>query len=127
MAGPSECATAEESNTSRSWAKMKRYLLALLFVLGAVPAQAGIPAEKDSCLDCHTDESMTFDLPGGEKLTLAVDKEKFAKSVHGEMLRCTDCHSDKKDDHADGEITIGGTPGVPAKTKRELTLASYEQ
>ena len=103
---------------------MKRYLLALLFVLGAVPAQAGIPAEKDSCLDCHTDQSMTFDLSGGEKLSLFVEKDTFAKSVHGEMLRCTDCHSDKKDDHADGEITIGT---APVKTKRELTIAYYEQ
>ncbi|HSM92378.1 MAG TPA: cytochrome c3 family protein [Anaeromyxobacteraceae bacterium] len=103
---------------------MKRYLLAFLFAMGAMPAQAGIPAEQDSCLDCHTDESMSFDLPGGEKLSLAVNKDNFAKSVHGEMLRCTDCHSDKKDDHADGEITIGG---APAKTKRELTIAYYEQ
>ena len=100
---------------------MKRYLLALLFLAGAVPAAAGIPAEQDSCLDCHTDESMVppFALSGGETLPLVVDKENFARSVHGEMLRCTDCHSDKKDDHADGEI--------PLKTKREVTVAYYEQ
>jgi predicted CXXCH cytochrome family protein len=98
---------------------MKRYLLALLFAVYALPAAAGIPAEQDSCLDCHTDQSMTFDLKGGEKLSLYVDKANFAKSVHGEMLRCTDCHSDKKDDHADGEI--------PLKTKREVTVAYYEQ
>jgi predicted CXXCH cytochrome family protein len=105
---------------------MKRYLLALLVALCAVPAQAGIPAEQDSCLDCHTDESAVppFTLAGGEPLPLVVDKENFSKSVHGEMLRCTDCHSDKKDDHADGAITIGG---VPAKSKREITIAYYEQ
>lgn len=100
---------------------MKRYLLAFLFVACAVPALAGIPAEQDSCLDCHTDESMVppFTLSGGENLPLVVDKDNFAKSVHGEMLRCTDCHSDKKDDHADGEI--------PFKTKRDVTVAYYEQ
>jgi predicted CXXCH cytochrome family protein len=98
---------------------MNRHVTALLFALCAMPAWAGIPAKQDSCLDCHNDNSMTFDLSGGEKLSLFVDEETFAKSVHGEMLRCTDCHSDKKDDHADGEI--------PFKAKREVTVAYYEQ
>jgi len=105
---------------------MKRYLTALLFALCAMPAKAGIPAKQDSCLDCHNDQSMSFDLAGGEKLSLFVDEGNFAKSVHGEMLRCTDCHADKKDDHADGAVTLGSS-SEPVRTKRELTIHYYEQ
>ena len=38
-----------------------------------------------------------MDLPSGEKLPLFVDQAAFAKSVHGDMLRCTACHTDKAD------------------------------
>jgi len=96
---------------------MRQYLL--LLAVAALPARAGIPAEQDDCLGCHTDESMTYDLPSGEVLRLAIDQEAFAKSVHGEMLRCTDCHSDKTSDHATGELKF--------KNRREVTKAYYEQ
>jgi len=92
-----------------------RKLLLLLVLLGATRASAGIPAEQDDCLGCHTDESQTFDLPSGEKLSLSVNQERFARSVHGESLRCIDCHSDKTSDHATGELKF--------KTRREVTKA----
>jgi len=98
---------------------MKRSALTLLVLLAAGPAAAGIPAEQEDCLGCHTDDSQTFDLPNGEKLSLFVDQEKFAKSVHGEALRCTDCHSDKTSDHATGTLKF--------RTRREVTKAYYEQ
>jgi predicted CXXCH cytochrome family protein len=98
---------------------MKRYLLTVLIGLCAVPAYAGIPAEQEDCLGCHEDASMTFTLKGGETLNLGIDKAAFAKSVHGEQLACTKCHKDKTSDHADGEI--------PFKTRREITVAYYEQ
>jgi predicted CXXCH cytochrome family protein len=96
-----------------------RKLLLLILLVGATRASAGIPAEQDDCLGCHTDESQSFDLPSGEKLSLFVDQEKFAKSVHGESLRCTDCHSDKTSEHATGELKF--------RTLREVTKAYYEQ
>jgi predicted CXXCH cytochrome family protein len=98
---------------------MLRMLTALVLVVVAGPAKAGIPAEQEGCLDCHTDTSMTYDLPSGETLSLAIDQEAFAKSVHGDMLRCTECHSDKTDDHATGELKF--------KSKRDVTRAYYEQ
>jgi predicted CXXCH cytochrome family protein len=98
---------------------MRRALLPLLLALAAPAAWAGIPAEQEDCLGCHTDPDQTFDLAGGEKLSLYVDQEAFARSVHGETLRCTECHTDKTSDHADGEI--------PFKTRRDLTRAYYEQ
>jgi predicted CXXCH cytochrome family protein len=93
--------------------------LPLLLALAAGPAWAGIPAEQEDCLGCHEDPNQSYDLPSGEKLPLYVDKEAFARSVHGENLRCTECHADKKSDHATGELKF--------KTRREVTKAYYEQ
>jgi len=97
---------------------MRPFVL-LLLAVAALPARAGIPAEEDTCLGCHgTDPSMTMDLPSGEKIGLHVDQDAFAKSVHGEILRCTECHSDKKDYPHDSK---------PYKTRRDVTVAHYEQ
>ena len=50
---------------------MLRIPTALVLAIAALPALAGIPAEQEDCLGCHTDASMTYDLPSGEKLPLA--------------------------------------------------------
>ncbi len=106
---------------------MRNLLLALAVVVAAAPAWAAdpapaksaIPAEQDSCLGCHgSDATMTMDLAGGEKLSLYVDQESFARSVHGEMLRCTDCHADIADYPHETK---------PFKVKRDLAVAFYEQ
>ncbi|WP_248344079.1 cytochrome c3 family protein [Anaeromyxobacter paludicola] len=99
--------------------KTRLFLLTALLAFTASRARAGIPAEQDDCLGCHGgDKSMTMDLPSGEKLPIYVDTAVFAKSVHGEMLRCADCHSDKN-----------GYPhnSKPFKNRRDVTVAYYEQ
>ncbi len=94
-------------------------LVGLLAASLAGSARAGIPAEEDDCLGCHgADPSQAMDLPGGEKLPLFVDQEAFAKSVHGEILRCGDCHSDKSGYPHDAK---------PFQTRRDVTTAYYEQ
>lgn len=98
---------------------MTRTAFPLLLALVATPAWAGIPAEQEDCLGCHSDPAQTFDLPSGEKLSLYVDQKAFAQSVHGEALRCTECHTDKTSDHATGQLKF--------KTRREVTRAYYEQ
>jgi predicted CXXCH cytochrome family protein len=98
---------------------MRRWFLVSLLALAGLPARAEIPAEQDSCLGCHgSDPSMIMDLPGGEKLKLYVDQGAFAKSVHGDMLRCTDCHADKADYPHESK---------PFKARRDVTIAYYEQ
>jgi predicted CXXCH cytochrome family protein len=94
-------------------------MLWLLASLAAGPARAAIPAEQDDCLGCHgADPSQTLDLPSGEKLSVFVDQDSFAKSVHGEILRCGDCHSDKTGYPHDPK---------PFQTRRDVTIAYYEQ
>ena len=75
---------------------MRRTLLLVMMWVGAGPAWGAIPAEQDDCLGCHGgDPSMSMDLPSGEKLSTYVDPAVFGRSVHGEMLRCNDCHTEK--------------------------------
>jgi hypothetical protein len=60
---------------------------------------------------------MAVTLPSGETRGLGVNREAFARSVHGGKLACTDCHSGM------GQIPH---PPRPFKTRRELTIAYYE-
>ena len=59
-----------------------------------------------------------IDLPSGEKLSTYVDPAVFGRSVHGEMLRCNDCHTEKT-----------GYPheSKPFSSKRDVQVAYYEQ
>jgi predicted CXXCH cytochrome family protein len=98
---------------------MNRTFIPILLALIAPPAWAGIPAEEEDCLGCHADPDQSYTLPSGEKLSLYVDQAVFAKSVHGETLRCTECHADKTADHATGTLKF--------KTRRDVTKAYYEQ
>jgi len=50
--------------------------------------------ENSECLDCHGDPDMVKELPNGKTLSLYVNPDKFAASVHGQNgIACTDCHS----------------------------------
>lgn len=79
----------------------------LAFGLATLPA-AAMAASNDDCFGCHSETSMSAsdaglkeggpaplkrDLPESPVITFQVDKDKFAKSVHGGMS-CTDCHKD---------------------------------
>jgi predicted CXXCH cytochrome family protein len=60
---------------------------------------------------------MELTLKSGEKQSLFVDAESFAGSIHGDKLRCTDCHKD---------IKAYPHPKRDFKDLRDFTLAYYE-
>jgi predicted CXXCH cytochrome family protein len=76
------------------------------------------PPDVDTCLGCHSDRSMSVTLPSGETRALYVDLDALRKSVHGNKLSCTDCHQD---------MTSTPHDARPFQTKRDFTLAYYEQ
>jgi hypothetical protein len=75
-----------------------RFMFAVLGLLVAVPAFAQQDAgatppapSNDDCLMCHNDP----EAKRGDGSSVAVDPDRFAKSVHGQLsLSCTDCHAD---------------------------------
>jgi cytochrome b subunit of formate dehydrogenase len=75
---------------------MFHYFLALFMGLclsGALPAHA---IEDGDCLLCHGNADFSVKNADGTVRSLYVDKDLFAKSVHGEA-GCTLCHSDIKE------------------------------
>jgi cytochrome b subunit of formate dehydrogenase len=64
-----------------------------LCLSGALPADA---IEDDDCLLCHGNADFAVKNADGSVRPLYVDKDRFAKSVHGEG-GCTLCHSDIKE------------------------------
>jgi hypothetical protein len=99
-------------------------LTVLVCVLGALTLTEALAAgpstarpSSELCLACHGNPAFSTKLADGETLSLYVDREVFAHSVHGGKLACTDCHSD-----------INAVPH-PAKTfqnRHAESLAYYE-
>lgn len=54
--------------------------------------------ENDECFDCHNDVEFTSEDRFGNEVSLHVEPEKFATSIHGD-LSCVDCHEDATPDH----------------------------
>lgn len=58
---------------------------------GAAPSSQRVA--NDTCLGCHSQETMVKTFPSGEELSLFVDGSKFSQAVHGqEEIACVDCH-----------------------------------
>ena len=95
------------------------FLLPLVVAVGLAAPAAPQPKNEDieACLACHGDKTMSVTLPSGETQGLYVDRDQFARSVHGGKLGCTDCQTDVT------EVPHGAKP---FQTRREFTIAYYE-
>jgi predicted CXXCH cytochrome family protein len=104
-------------------------ILVAVAVAGAAPAAPPRPApaatapaaqaeEVEGCLACHGDKDMSTTLPSGEALSLFVDAQAFRHSVHGDKLGCLACHAG---------MSAMPHPTQPFRTRRERTVAMYEQ
>ncbi len=67
---------------------MRFFLIEILLVICTISLAQD---KKTPCLDCHNDQSLTYER-NGKEVSLFVEKQKFENSVHGQ-LECTDCHS----------------------------------
>jgi len=97
------------------------FVLSFLLMVGIHQGPARAPGngqDLDACLACHSDRSLSVTLPDGETRSLFIDRAVFERSVHGGKLGCVDCHSD---------MTEVPHAARPFKTRREFTVAYYEQ
>ena len=68
--------------------------LALLTAISAGAAPVPQEVTNDTCLGCHSNQSMVKTFPSGEELSLFIEGSKFRVAVHGEEgLNCVDCHA----------------------------------
>lgn len=90
----------------------------LLAVQVGTPTLPPLDEQSETCLACHGESELTVTLPDGAVQNLYVDVDAFRRSVHAGRLACTDCHTDMT------EVPHAATP---FKTRREFTIAYYEQ
>ncbi|MCX6876508.1 MAG: cytochrome c3 family protein [Verrucomicrobia bacterium] len=55
---------------------------------------------NDKCLECHSDQDLTKDLPDGKQVSLFVDEKVRQASVHAKVT-CAECHPDLTAEHPD--------------------------
>lgn len=77
---------------------VRRPGLAVFLVMAVIclasPARAQALSESDKqCLSCHQSAGLQMPLQNGETLSLQIQGDKFAKSVHT-IFGCAGCHSD---------------------------------
>ncbi len=89
-------------------------------VTQAAPNTSSGEPSNAYCLLCHSQPNMTWTLPSGEVLSLTVDPQVLADSVHGTdnthgALNCVDCHTN---------MTFPHQPD-PAQSIREFQLERY--
>ena len=82
----------------RLWLLMIAIVILTAFMLGLSTGTADAApffqdVSNDTCLGCHSNESMVKTFPSGEELSLFIDGGKFSQAVHGqEGLACVNCH-----------------------------------
>ena len=83
---------------SRLWLLPVGIVIVVFVMLGLFTGSADAAplfqeVTNDTCLGCHSNESMVKTFPSGEDLSLYISGSKFRAAVHGqEQLNCVDCH-----------------------------------
>jgi cytochrome b subunit of formate dehydrogenase/DnaJ-class molecular chaperone len=65
--------------------------------------EAAEPVATGKCLECHSDQDLTQELPDGKVRSIFTDHSILRSSVHGQ-LDCADCHGDLTAEHPDDEV-----------------------
>jgi predicted CXXCH cytochrome family protein len=91
--------------------------LGALLIAGTVNAKEPSQPTDEYCLSCHADPDLSVILPSGETLSLYVDPEIHAVSVHTDVgIECHACHAD---------ITTYPHPELLYTSARELSRNYY--
>ncbi|MEJ2011200.1 MAG: cytochrome c3 family protein [Anaerolineales bacterium] len=78
--------------------------------------QAGV--SNESCLKCHADSGLTFQLENGETASLYIDQAVYDNSIHGKLgYACVQCHTD---------LEGYPHPSFSATDQRDLALELYD-
>jgi formate dehydrogenase gamma subunit len=125
-ARPSRLGTARSTNFCKALCNLRREFFATLrnlpdmqfsarahlswftlFVVLAIATSVVSAAEaikNNSCMDCHSDKTLTKTTSDGKEVSVFVDEAKLAASVHKTNL-CVSCHSDVTSKHPDDNLT----------------------
>ena len=78
------------------------------------------PVSNETCLSCHSNQSLEKKLLSGEMWSLYINPEDHANSVHGqEGLNCVQCHTNYDQQHVENPVQ---SPGFNANDRRDASL-----
>ena len=94
------------------------------FALGAPdkPAKAAAEIDNDTCLQCHSDKTLTKTGPGGKEVSLFADLALLQASAH-KSNSCASCHLDITENHPDDKVPV---KPVDCRRCHELQSATYD-
>ncbi len=93
------------SSTGPRPARHRRIWLAAAVALALAMAGSAAAQDTEDCILCHEDAELTGER-GGREISMHVDPETFAASLHGDF-DCVDCHADIEDvPHEDDLATV---------------------
>ena len=102
-------------------------IMALAFLgTGLLRQEAALAGSisNDDCLNCHADKDIAVKEVGGKKVSVFVDKERLAASVHGKN-QCVSCHADiTESPHPDNFVVKPPVCGSCHKAQTESYGAS---
>src|SRR5262245_13375363 len=78
-------------------------ILALVLTLDFSGTLAAEKSPNSSCLECHSDKTLSKTNAAGAEVSLFIDAEHLAGSAH-KTNTCASCHSDITDKHPDDEV-----------------------
>src|ERR1035437_6795734 len=67
-----------------------------VLTLSLWPAQRAHAIENSDCFVCHSDLTLSKTNAAGKTVSLFIDEQKYAASIHAKNL-CTSCHTDITD------------------------------
>jgi len=74
-----------------------------IFGLCVALTAPGAEIKNSSCLDCHSDKTLTTTNSAGQEISLFVDEARLAASMH-KTNSCVSCHSDLTEKHPDDNL-----------------------
>ena len=78
------------------------------------------PVSNDVCLACHNNPALTKKLYDGTQLSLYIDPDDHAGSVHGQAgLACVQCHTNFDQKHGENPVQY---PGFQGNDRRDVSL-----
>ncbi len=90
------------SGHSRQLGRRRSVAPLLLWILAAAMAAGAAAQDTEDCVLCHEDPDLTGER-GGREISMHVDPEVFAASLHG-GFDCVDCHADITDVPHDDDL-----------------------
>src|SRR5262245_1565962 len=80
-------------------------IMLLLSAAICLKAEGAEKSPNSSCLECHSDQTLSKTNAAHKAISLFVDEAKFVGSVHSTNT-CASCHTDISDKHPDDEVAV---------------------